>query len=350
MIRMMKVMNRGLAIVVVLAMVSCGQKSETTGAKQETRAIKVKTTRVTAVAGTTELRYSGSIEPFRTIPLTFQNIGTIRDIYVEEGDFVKKGALLARLDDADATNMHQIALSKFEQAKDAYDRLKTVYDEGSLPEIKWVEMETNLEQAKSSLEIAQNNLEKCEMHAPENGVIGKRNAEPGQSSMGSLGAPLELVKIENVYVKISVPENEIGKITEGQEAVFTVAALNGKKFQGKITSVNPVADIVSRTYNAKILVQNQGYELKPGMVCDVVIGYGLASDKVLVPYMAVSTDADGKPCVFVVLPDENRVKKQNIATGDFLDNKIEVTAGLSPGQTIVVEGKEKLSDNSLISF
>lgn len=188
------------------------------------------------------------------------------------------------------------------------------------------------------------------MYAPESGVIGKRNAEPGQSSIGSLGAPLELVKLENVYVKISVPENEIGKISVGQEAVFEVAALNGKKFQGKITSLNPVADIISRTYSAKILVQNQGYELKPGMVCDVTIGSGLASNKVLVPYVAVSADADGKPYVFVVSQDKNRVRKQNITTGNFFDNKIEVTSGLNPGETIVVEGKEKLSDNSQISF
>ncbi len=348
MIRIMKAMTRGLAILVVLTMVSCGQKSETAGLKQEPPAIKVKVATVTAATGSTGLRYSGSIEPFRTVPLTFQNMGTIREILVEEGDFVKKGALLARLDDENAKNMHQIALSKYEQAKDAYDRLKTVYDEGSLPEIKWVEMETNLEQAKSSLEIARNNLEKCEMYAPESGVIGRRNAQPGQSSVGVPLAPLELVKIENVYVKISVPENEIGEIESGQEAVFHVAALNGKKYEGKITSVNPVADMISRTYTAKILVENRNYELKPGMVCDVELNTGAANSSPLVTYTAVSADAEGKPYVFVVSPDKKRVRKQNITTGDFFENKIEVTSGLNAGETIVVEGKEKLSDNSLI--
>lgn len=346
----MKTFKRGLAVFIVLFIVSCGQQNETTTTKQESKLIKVKTSTVLSMVSAEELSYSGNIEPFRTIPLSFQNMGTVKNIYVEEGDFVQKGKLLATLDNEDASNMHQIALSKFQQARDAWERLKTVYDEGSLPEIKWVEMETNLEQAKASLEIAKNNLEKCEMYSPANGVIGKRNIEPGQSSISSLGAPVELVKIENVFVKISIPENEIGRVSEGRAAVFTVAALNGKKFEGKVTSVNPVADLISRTYSAKILVPNPGYELKPGMVCDVVLTLGSANDTPLVPYSAITTDAGGRPYVFVVSPDKKRVNRQNITTGKYHGNHIEVTNGLNPGETIVVEGKEKLSDNCLISL
>lgn len=346
----MKVLNLGISLCLLVVLTSCGQREKRVETSPESKAIKIKVMQISASSGNGDLRYSGSIEPSQTIPLSFQNVGTVKDIYVEEGDFVKKGTLLASIDNKDMKNMYEIARSKYMQAKDAYDRLKTVYEQGSLTEIKWVEMETNLEQARSSLELAKSNLEKCDLYAPADGVIGKRNTEPGQSSISGLGAPLELVKIEKVFVKISVPENEINKIQKGQKAGFQVAALNGKQFLGTITNVSPVADAISRTYNAKITVANPGFELKPGMVCDVSFNSNISDNKILAPYSAVSAGADGKPFVFVITADKNRVMKRQITTGSYVGSMIEVTAGLANGETIVVEGKEKLSDNSLISY
>ena len=346
----MKANYWGFSLFLLALLAACGHRQEAVETKPESKTIRVKTVQVNTSSDETALRYSGSIEPSVTIPLSFQNMGTVKNVYVEEGDFVKKGKLLANLDNKDMTNMHQIALSKFQQAQDAYNRLKTVYDEGSLPEIKWIEMETNLEQARSSLELAKNNLEKCDLYSPDDGVIGKRNVEPGQSSIGIINAPFELVKIQTVFVKISVPENEISKIRKGQTAGFKVAALNGKTFEGVISIISPVADAISRTYNAKISVNNTNLELKPGMVCDVILNLSSSGDKMVIPNQAVSTDADGKAFVFVVSSDKQSVKKQFITTGNYQDTGIEVTSGLNPGETIVVGGKEKLTDNSLISL
>jgi len=171
------------------------------------------------------LEFSGTIEPSQTIPLSFRTPGTIEKVLVEEGDFVKKGQLLAVVDDTDVQTMYEISLTKYQQAADAYDRLKSVYDKGSLPEIKWIEMETNLAQAKSSLELSKNNLGKCKLFSPANGIIGNRNIEPGMSAINITGTPLEIVDIKTVNIKIPVPENEISKIKKGLVANITVSAL-----------------------------------------------------------------------------------------------------------------------------
>ena len=298
----------------------------------------------------TALRYSGTIEAYQSIPLNFQTTGTVQDVLVDAGDIVHKGQLLATIDQSDARNMYEITLSQYQQAKDAYDRLKTVHTQGSLPEIKWVEMESKLEQAQSSLNLAKNNLDKCSLYAPVNGMVGHRNTEPGMSAISLSSAPIELVDIRQVYVKISVPENEVSRIVKGMKASFTVSALNDKEFKGEVANVSPVADRISRTYEAKILVQNPDLALKPGMVCDVKMETTMEKELVLVPNQSVSKDHENNAFVFVVDPSAKRVRKQVIKTGQFQDSGLEVVDGLEAGQLIVNEGKEKLSDNSLISY
>ena len=296
------------------------------------------------------LRYSGSIEASQTIPLNFKTTGTVEKVFVDAGDFVKKGQLLATIDKNDNQNMYELTNAKYKQAKDAYDRLKIVHDLGSLSEIKWVEMEANLQQAKSSLDLSKNNLEKCSMLAPVEGIIGRRNIEPGMSSISITSSPFELVEIKTVYVKIAVPENEIGKIKKGIKASFVVSALNNKKFEGAISNVSPVAEAFSRTYTVKITVSNPNLELKPGMVCDVTLNLRSEKEVVFVPYQSVSRDNEGNTFVYVANTSEKKVKKQIVKTGNYEKNSLEILSGLTQGQMIVNEGKEKLSDNSLISF
>ena len=296
------------------------------------------------------LGYSGTIEASQTIPLNFRTAGTVEKVLVEAGDAVKKGQLLATIDKNDMQSLYEITQAKYQQAKDAYERLKSVHDQGSLPEIKWVEMEASMEQARSSLELSRNNLEKCSLRAPVDGIIGRRNIEPGMSSIGIVSSPLELVQISTVYVKISVPENEIGKIKKGIDANVIVSALNNNQYRGKITNISPVADAFSRTYEAKINVNNANLELKPGMVCDVTLNLTTEKELILIPYISVSKDKEGNPFVYLVNIAKKRVKKQIIETGTYYGNNLEVLSGLTRGQTIVCEGKEKLSDDTLISF
>ena len=330
---------------ILIAMASCHQKQEVV--KKESASIRVKAQSVQTVNGLSNLRYSGTVEAAQTIPLTFQSSGTVEQVLVQEGDVVRKGQLLAVVNKADNQSIYNSSLAMYEQAKDGYDRLKQVYDKGSLSEVKWVEMETNLKQAESQLQIAKNNLDKCNLYAPTSGIVGKRSIEPGQSAMSSL-SPIELVKIETVSVKISVPENEIGKIKKGMTATFTISALDNKNFEGTITNVGVVADQFSRTYEVKMTVNNSNLEMKPGMVCDVVLNTTTEKELVVVPYNSVSKDTEGNSFVYIVSPDQKSVKKQIITVGDYQSSGVEVLSGLTANQTIVVEGKEKLLDNSLI--
>ena len=191
-------MKKVVSLAVVMTIIAGCSPKQNQEKNVAEKSIKISTTEVISEKIEVDLRYSGTIEPSQTIPLSFQTIGTVEKVMVDAGDAVKKGQLLATIDKGSMLNMYDIAQAKYQQAKDAYDRLKTVHEQGSLPEIKWVEMETNLEQAKSSLDLSRNNLDKCYMRAPEDGIIGRRNIEPGMSSISLTASPLELVKINLV--------------------------------------------------------------------------------------------------------------------------------------------------------
>lgn len=334
-----------LLILTVLSFMGCNHKIE-----EKSTDPQVVIAEVTKVKGSTDLNYSGSIEALQTIPLTFQTSGTVLRVLVNAGDLVRKGQLLATVDKTDAQNMYELSNAKYKQAKDAFNRLKEVRDNGSLPEIKWVEMESNLQQAQSSVAIAKNNLNKSSLYSPDNGIIGKRNIEPGMASIGSVLAPLELIKIESVYVKIAVPENEISKIKKGLKAKFKVSALDNKMFEGMVTNVGVVADQISRTYEVKITLKNPGLLLKPGMVCDVNLGIATDKEILAVPYQAVDKDEDNNSFVYVVDQTRKIAKKRVIHIGDYQNDNIEVISGLTFGEKVVRAGNQKLSDNCKISL
>jgi len=343
-------MNKNVFLIALICMLaSCqhGQNKEILNEKSNV--VKVTTKTVELVKDNNELHYSGTIEPSQSVALMFKSAGTVENVFVEEGDFVKKGQPLATVNKTTSQNLYNASKASYDQAKDAYDRLKSVYDKGSLTEIKWVEMETKLKQAESQMLITRSSLDDCTLCAPDNGMIGRRDVEPGQSSIG-ISSPFILVKIDRIMVKISVPENEISKISKGTKASFSLSALGAQTFSGAVSIVGIVADRISRTYDVKILAENPGYKIKPGMVCDVILNLNRETFSLVVPYKAVSKDSDGKTFVFVVSADGTRVIKQNVTVGNYRESGIEVLSGLTPGQVVVSAGCEKLSNNSLISL
>ena len=339
-----KILTPALALVLLTG---CANKNEKA---VETAPIKVTSATVVNQSTVQKLNFSGTLEAGQTIPLTFEMTGTVQSVLVEAGDAVSKGQLLATIDKTDARNMYDMAQAKQKQAQDAYDRLKSVYEKGSLPEVKWIEMQTNLEQANSSLKIAENNLKKCELKSPVSGIVGTRNIEPGMSALSLTGAPIEIVDLKTVNVKISIPEKEIGKLKKGTQATFTVGALNGKEFDGKVTTISPVADRLSRTYEAKIQVDNRSGELKPGMVCDVKINIADNAKRLLLPYICVSKDNENQQYVYLIDKKTNTVTKRIVTTGNYYDKYLEITSGLNEGDLVVKNGKEKLTNNCLISL
>jgi RND family efflux transporter MFP subunit len=309
--------------------------------------IEVETAQVKQIDGSEVLSYSGTIEESESIPLSFSVVGSVAKVLVSEGDFVKKGQLLAVLNDETYKNAYDMSLATLKQAEDAYNRLLPMYKNGNLPEIKLVEVETGLQQAKSASLIAKKNVDDCKLYSPVDGIVGKRSIEPGMSAVPNLTS-ITIVKIEKVFAKVPVSESEISSIKKGDKAKIKIAALNNSEFIGAVEEIGVMADPIAHTYKVKIGIENKTHQIKPGMICNVAL-YKNKSNKaegLFVPNRAVLVDEQGRNFVYVV--NNNKAVRKYVKTGKLLSNGIEITEGLNDGEQIVVAGQQKLVDNSSV--
>jgi RND family efflux transporter MFP subunit len=340
-----------IVIVSLILVYSCQNKEDkNTSENNNTIApVKVVVQKVTTNASSNKLTYNGNIIPKTTTPLSFLLPGTVISIKAEEGDWVEKGQILAELNNTSYKNAYRGTLATQKQAQDAYNRLKTVYDKGSLPEIRWEDVKTKLEQANSANQIALQNLANSTLKAPSNGYIGMRNLEIGETTIP--GVPVfNLVAINEVYIKVSVPENEINKIKKDQQASVNIPALGSQLFTGKVEKIGVVANPISKTYDVKISIPNQLMTIKPGMACDISINISSINNIIAVPYQSVIKGDNGQNYVYIVDVQSKTVVKTAVKLGSFINNKIEIVSGISIGDLIVTEGKQKLSNKVKITF
>jgi len=308
--------------------------------------IPVKTLSVNVLSIERQQNYVGTVEETFSSSLSFEVAGNVSNIYIREGEKVNKGQLIASLDKVTLQDNYDVALSTLKQAEDTYNRLKVLHENKSLPEIKWIEVQTSLQQAKSMENIAKKNLKDCSLYAPFAGVITERSTEAGTNVMPGIPA-FKLVTIDKVKIKIAVPEKEINNTHIGQMATIRIAALNNKQLQGKISEKNVTANPLSHTYEVKIALDNPAGELMPGMVCNVNVNQEEKSEKkIIVPSNAVQINHIGEN--FVWLAVNAQAQKRIVQTGGFSGNNIIISEGLSNGEKVIIEGNQKISEGMKI--
>ena len=338
------VMKNSMMPLLVLMMVSsCTNKTE-----QKAKAPMRVTTEVVSTAMKTDGQtYVGMIEECEATAVSFTGMGVVRRMLVSEGQAVSRGQLIAEMDDTQARNLLNGAEAQMTQASDALARYKMLHDNGSLPEVQWVEIQSKVAQAKSQLEVAKKNLADCRLVAPVNGIVGKRLVGAGETAMPSQ-AVVSLLDISTVKVKVAIPEAEISGIGANTSSVIKVDAINGS-FDGGRIEKGVQADALTHTYDIRIHVANSNRKLLPGMVASVQFGNIEKTTKDMsLPVTAVQRKADGTLFVWTVANDST-AHRTTIHTGETMGNRIVIT-GIAEGVRVVTEGYQKLSESTKVVF
>lgn len=308
--------------------------------------IRVETVVATPSADAGSAVYVGTVEEETSSALSFPVAGTVRAMSAEEGRRVREGELLAELDAASARRTFDAARASLEQARDACDRLGRLYEAKSLPEIKWVEAQTRLQQAEAAFGIAEKNLKDCSLYAPFSGVVGRRRAAVGETALP--GVPvLTLLKIGTVKVRFSVPEREIAGLGPETAVRVSVAALGDRTFRAGKVEKGVEADPLAHTYDVRVALDNAGGELLPGMVCRVEAVSSGAAEAIFVPVRAVQQAGDGSRFVWVVRDDTAR--RAPVTTGRLAGNAVELTGGVAAGDRIVTDGMQKIGEGTKVT-
>ena len=339
-------MNKGfLGLLALLMVCSCGDKKESP-TKASTR---VKTHLVSPAFSDDAQTYVGIVEERQGTAVSFTGMGLVKRVLVNEGQFVGRGQLIAEMDDTQARNLLSGTEAAMNQANDALSRYKMLHDNGSLPEVQWVEIQSKVAQAKSQYEVARKNLADCRLVAPVSGIIGKKLVGAGETAMPSQ-AVVTILDISSVKVKVSVPEAEISAINASTPSSINVEAAQKQVRGGKIEK-GVQADALTHTYDVRINVQNSDRKLLPGMVASVrFISEGSQSiTGMSLPVTAVQKAADGSQFVWTVAADST-AHRSKVTIGNTHGNHVAITGGLNMGQRVVTEGYQKLSEGTKVVF
>ncbi len=357
----------------VLAVISCSENKKV----EQKAPTRVETIVVSPGMMDNAQTYVGIVEEREATAVSFTSMGVVKRILVKEGQVVRRGQLLAEMDPTTSSNTVEVAHASlnqakdmvkqaeatYNQAKDAYDRMKLLHDNGSLPEVKWIEAETRLAQATSALntarsgvasaaateKIARKGLADTRLYAPVSGVIGKRQVVAGETALPSQ-AVVNILDISTVKVKVAVPETEIGSINTGTPTSIKVDAI-GRSYRGGRIEKGVQADALTHTYDIRINVGNGDFKLLPGMVANVRFnstgaqGVGSMS----IPVTSVQKKSDGTLFVWTV-DSNNAAHRAKVTIGETRGNYVTVVDGLGSGQRIVTEGYQKLSEGTKVVY
>lgn len=340
---------------------------------------------------------SGAVEANVTALTSFQVSGRVVNVYVEEGQKVVKGQILAELDPVDYQHGYDAAVGQsdvarateqkaknglrpeeleqarisFERAQDEYQRMKFLYDHKSLDANGFQKFEAAYLAAKQNYEMAQQgsrtedksaaeaqtrsavaqmldakkHLANCRLVAPISGYIGMKHVSVGD--VIAAGNPVfSVLDLDPVKIRVAIPESEVGKIRVGAAAAVTIPSLAGQNYKGTLEALGVSADPVSRTYTAKIAVANRDHRLRDGMVSEARI-YGTGQVNALtVPGDAIVRDARGITNVYVYYPARHKSFARRVEIGDFFGSEVAIRSGLTPNDQVVIVGQQNLHDGS----
>lgn len=333
-----------LSALCLVAVCSCGRSDKAARGVTEPVTVRVKTLEKTD--NVDSRTYVGTVKASRSAIISCRYSGSLQSLYVRQGDRVSEGDVIAVVNSQSVKSMLDMADATLAQAQDGYDRAKTVYESGSIADVKWIDVQTSLAKARASAEAARAAYDDCTLKAPYDGVIGEVFLDEGVD-VGVAEPVARLVDISSVEISISVPESEISGIAEGDMVSVSVPAIGDIRFKGTVSAKGISASVLSHSYGCTVRPERNIPGLMPGMVCKVSIDRGDCG--VVIPASVVKTDirymngkGEDESVKYVWTVRDGKVCKTEIKTGGFSGNGVLVLSGLEEGDAIIVGGTQKV--------
>ena len=341
----MNKLNCFAVLAAAMMLANCGKSEKS----YQVEPLKVTTETVSEGAASVRKHYVGKVEEDSSTPVSFTGMGTVNRVYVQEGQYVRQGQLIAEMDPTQCENTRQAAKATLDQALDAQERMQALHESQAIPDIDWVNVQTKVRQAQSSLDMANKVIKDCRLLAPCSGIVGKKQMENGMTALPSQPV-CTILNIAKVKVKVSVPEKEIAAFNpmqnRGKGVTVSAEALGGKTFRSNHFIRDVQGDVMTHTYDVRFTVLNPGLELLPGMVVNVTTDADDTETLVTVPVRSIQQSADGKQ--FVWLAKNGKATRQPVEVGQTEGDRIVILTGLTEGDKVIIEGYQKVSEGSQV--
>lgn len=322
--------------------VSCGNNNSKTAEQPQAAEVRLPNVAIMAASYKDVPQsdvYTANVEAYAKNNIAPQSPSRIQKIYVEVGDFVRAGQIVAKMDEV---SLNQ---SKLSMANDSleYSRIKKLYEQGGVSKSDFDAMELKYNVTRSQY---QNLLENTILRSPVSGVITARNYDQGDMYGGSPIYVVEQITPVKLYVGIS--EMDYTKVKKNDTVTLTADALPGKTFTGRIARIYPTIDAATHTFTAEVNVANSDRLLRPGMYARVTVNFGSNHSIVVPDDCVVKQQGSGVRSVFVLQAD-NTVKEIVVTLGRHFGTEYEILSGVAEGDKVVVKGQASLKNGSKVN-
>jgi membrane fusion protein (multidrug efflux system) len=271
--------------------------------------------------------------------------GEIVEILVEEGEIVKAGQIVARLDDARLRFLRDQARADLNKLTQEYRRNVQLHERGLVSEGAFENLRYDLEALDAAYKLADLELDYANIRAAIDGVVAEKVGRIGNT----VSAGQVVVRISNsgsLLAYLHVPQRDLFQFNAGQTAELSLDALPGETHEARILRINPRVDSETGTVKVTLGVDNLNGNLRPGMFARAKIVYDVHNDAILIPREAVVAE-DAQPAVFVV--EDGVARLRTVTTGLASGANVEVTSGLEGSEKVVVIGQGSLRDGTPVS-
>ena len=293
----------------------------------------------------TTVRSSSTVESVHQVDLLSEVSGTVVTVAVEEGDRVRRGQLLARLDNPMQKGERDRALASYRKAEEDLERLRGLHDKGFISENEWQEAVHGHQLAKTSSEQAQAALDDTELRAPFDGTIAFRDVEVGENvSMGK--RVFGVVDLAHLEVEVHFAERYLSRISVGQNARIS-SEFTELAAQGTVLRIAPTIDAATGTVKVTVALEQDDPVFRPGMFVNVDVITATRDQALLIPKRAVVYE-DGEPVAYVVR--EGAAARVSLGPGQEQGDEREVPEGIADGEPVIVMGQTALRDGTSVNI
>lgn len=308
--------------------------------------------------GITEVKYQefnhyveiqGNLDGDKNITVYPQSMGVIESILVNPGDKVKKGQVLAKLDDAVLQKNLKDLRSNYEYAKEVYEKQKNLWDQKIGSEMQYLTAKNNKESLEYKIAALKQQIDMTRITSPIDGTVEESYFKIGQAVGGSTPV-FRIVNFSNLKVVANVAETYATKISKGDRVVIYFTDLK-KEYEGTVSFVGRYINNVNRTFQIEVLLDESFPDLKANMLAIVKINDYKVADAIVLPINVVLNDTKGN--YVYTAARENRgfvAKRTDVTVGMIYNGLADISSGLSPGDTVITVGYQEMSNGKEIRF
>ena len=285
----------------------------------------------------------GNLLADESVAIAAETSGRIAEILFQDGDTVKTGEPLFRLDTDLAAAALAEARARLSLAESNYARNQTLRKSGNVAQSTYDASFTELEVARTAVDSAQVRLDKLTITAPFPGTLGFRAVSAG-AYVNAGTALVQLDKIDVLKVSFAVPELDLARIDPGQQVEVTADALPGQSFTAVVTAIDPSVDVNGRALQVRARLDNAALRLRPGLLVRIAVK-GKSREAVMVPESAIVQRGES---AFVYVARDQKAEEAKVVLGRRLPGAIEIVDGVAAGAEVIVAGNTRLSNGAAI--